>query len=145
MASVIPPLLAEFTHEDFSVKYLGLETSGITELSVDESEEFEFNYGNSPHPVSYSQLRGVQATGKIEMLFSTYLTFVQGLGGKRITSVTPSDLVQSFEIEGLPQKVNFVYKNFKLTKKSRGSKSGDKTQKVAFDFVCSHIEEMLES
>jgi len=144
MASIVPSLLAEYTHEDFSVKYLGIELNGITELTVDEEQEFEYNYGNGANPVSYAQLNATKATGKIEMLNTTYLTIAQGLSGQNVLAAAPSDLIQIYEIEGAPQKVKFIYKDFKLTKKSRGSKTGDKAQKVAFDFVCSRIVEEFE-
>ena len=121
-----------------TLRMLGRDVEGITELEYDDSVEKENIRGAGPYPVGYGE-GNYAAKASITLLHEEIVALQQSLGpGKRLTDIAPFEIVVRYDYNGFAYKD--VIRNAQFTGNARSVKQNDKSITGKFDLLVSHIE-----
>jgi hypothetical protein len=121
-----------------TLRMLGRDVEGITELSYDDSVEKESIQGAGMFPVGYGE-GNYAAKASITLLQEEIIALQQSLGpGKRLTDIAPFDIVVRYEYNGFAC-TDVIY-NAQFSGNARAVKQNDKSITNKFDLLVSHID-----
>lgn len=121
-----------------TLRMLGRDVEGITELEYNDSLEKENVYGAGGFPVGRGE-GNYQAKASITLLQEEIVALQKSLGpGKHLTDIAPFDIPVRYEYNGFSYKD--VIRNAEFLGNARAVKQNDKSITNKFDLLVSHIE-----
>ena len=121
-----------------TLRMLGRDVEGITELEYNDSVEKENIRGAGMFPVGWGE-GNYQAKASVTLSQEEIIALQQSLGpGKRLTDIAPFDIVARYEYNGFAYKD--VIRNAQFLGNARASKQNDKSITNKFDLLVSHID-----
>ena len=121
-----------------TVRMLGRDVEGITEVEYNDNVEKENIMGAGPYPVGRGE-GNYQAKASITLLQEEIVALQLSLGpGKRLTDIAPFDIVVRYDYNGFA--CRDVIHNAEFTGNARALKQNDKSISNKFDLLVSHIE-----
>ena len=138
MATIINKFGKVAGWNSITVRMLGRDVEGITELEYNDSTEKEHVRGAGAYPVGRGE-GNYLAKASITLLHEEIVALQKSLGpGKRLADIAPFDILVSYVYNG------FVYKdvirNAEFLGNARAAKQNDKSISNKFDLIVSHIE-----
>jgi len=121
-----------------TLRMLGRDVEGITELEYDDSVEKENIRGAGMFPVGYGE-GNYSAKASITLLQEEIIALQQSIGpGKRLTDIAPFDIIVRYEYNGFAYRD--VIRNAQFLGNARAPKQNDKSITNKFDLLASHID-----
>jgi hypothetical protein len=121
-----------------TLRMLGRDVEGITELEYNDSVEKENVRGAGAFPIGRGE-GNYEAKASITLYQEEIVALQQSLGpGKRLTDIAPFDIIVRYEYNGFACKD--VIRNCEFTGNARAPKQNDKSINNKFDLLVSHID-----
>ena len=121
-----------------TLRMLGRDVEGITEIEYNDSVEKENVYGAGAYPIGRGE-GNYQATAAITLHHEEIIALQQSLGqGKRLTDIAPFDIVVRYEYMGFSYRD--VIRNCEFMGNARAMQQNDKTITNKFELLVSHIQ-----
>ncbi len=121
-----------------TLRMLGRDVEGLTELEYNDNVEKENVYGAGGFPVGRGE-GNYTAKASITISHEESVALQLSLGpGKRLTDIAPFDIPVRYEYGGFAYKD--VIRNVEFTGNSRAVKQNDKSIAIKYDLLVSHID-----
>ena len=121
-----------------TLRMLGRDVEGITELEYNDTVEKENIMGAGAFPVGRGE-GNYQAKASVTLLQEEIVALQKSLGpGKRLTDIAPFDIVVRYEYNGFACKD--LIRNAEFLGNARAVKQNDKSITNKFDLLVSHID-----
>lgn len=121
-----------------TVRLLGRDVEGITELEYNDSVEKENIYGAGKYPIGYGE-GNYAATASITLKNEEAVALQRSVGpGKRLADIAPFDIVVRYEYNGFVHRD--IIRNAQFLGNGREPKQNDKSLSYKYDLLVSHID-----
>jgi len=121
-----------------TLRMLGRDVEGITELEYDDNVDKVNIYGAGGKPIGRGE-GNYEAKAGITLLQEEIIALQRSLGpGKRLTDIAPFDIVVRYEYNGFAYKD--IIRNAEFKGNARAPKQNDKSITNKFDLLVSHID-----
>lgn len=126
-----------YSWADVTMNIMGVPIVGVTDISYEEPQEVEGNYGAGNYPVSLGYGK-VEPKASITLHMEEVEKITDVAPNRRVQEIPPFDIVVNF-LRGT-KTVTHKIRNAVIKTNKRELKQGDKVFAVQFDLFCSHIE-----
>jgi hypothetical protein len=142
MPAVNPTIINKFGRitgwNKISLNIYGRDVEAFTELSYDDNQKKENEYGGGKYPIGQSE--GNYEPKASFSLFSEEVVAIQKSlpPGTRIQDIPPTDIAVEYDYNGMI--IKDVIRNFSFMNNGREVKQGDGKIVTKFDILTSHID-----